>query len=88
MQPGTRMVASSAMAGIGGVATALAGAPWWITVGAYGCFALVLIVMVVQTIFPQESADRLEWWRDHRRHQRLAAHKNAVGTKPPHRTAS
>jgi hypothetical protein len=70
------MAASSAMAGIGGVATALAGAPWWIT-------ALLLIVVVVQTIFPQESGDRLEWWRDRRRHQRLTAGKNAASKKPP-----
>ena len=83
MQPGTRTIASLATAGIGGVAAALAGAPWWITVGAYGCFVLALIVVVVQTIFPQESADRLEWWRDRRRHQLLAARKNAASTKPP-----
>jgi hypothetical protein len=78
MQPGTRMVASSAMAGIGGVATALAGAPWWIA-------ALVLIVALVQTIFPQNSSDRLEWWRDRRRHRRLAAGKNVVSKTPPTR---
>ncbi|MEU6798986.1 hypothetical protein ABZ907_45455 [Nonomuraea wenchangensis] len=62
------------MAGIGGVATALAGAPWRITV-------LVLIVAVIQAIFPQESGDRLEWWRDRRRHQRLVGRENAAARR-------
>ncbi|AQY20545.1 hypothetical protein T261_07327 [Streptomyces lydicus] len=46
------------------------GAPWWVivllTVLAAACAAL-------NSVFPQASRDRLEWWRDRRRHQRLRA---------------
>ncbi|NJP98646.1 hypothetical protein HCN51_56090 [Nonomuraea sp. FMUSA5-5] len=77
MQPATLLVASPALAGIGGVATALTGAPWWVT-------TLVLGVAVIQTVFPQESGDRLEWYRDRRRHQRLASGKNTACHKPRH----
>ncbi|WP_141578804.1 hypothetical protein [Actinomadura sp. WMMA1423] len=83
MQTRTRMAASLTQVGIGGLVAELAGAPWWLIVGAYGCIAMGLIVMLVQTIFPQESVDRLEWWRDRRRHQRLAANKNADSAKAP-----
>ena len=50
--------------GLPALAAALANGPWWIT-------ALLICVAssiaLVQTVFPQESADRLEWWRDRRR---------------------
>ena len=47
-----------------------ASAPWWaialvgIVLAAIGC-GLVL----AQLVLPQESGDRLEWWRDLRRHR-------------------
>ena len=49
-------------------ALALAGAPWW----AIALVAVVLAsvsagVNVVQSLIPQDSKDRLDWWRDRRR---------------------
>jgi hypothetical protein len=47
-------------------ALAIAHAPWWaIFVAAAGGTA----VGVVQMVFPQDSRDRLDWWRDRRRYQ-------------------
>ncbi|MET7489518.1 hypothetical protein [Streptomyces sp. NPDC005538] len=66
-----RPLISSIAAGLGGTALALGGAPWWLTAATFGCLALSLIVVVIQSVFPQESAHRLAWWRDRRRHQQL-----------------
>jgi hypothetical protein len=71
-------------AGIGGAASVLIGAPWWLTAVSFGCLALGLIVAAIQAVFPQESADRLAWWRDRRGHQRLrrqAAARNKTRTR-------
>ncbi|MFD9374120.1 hypothetical protein ACFWBH_01050 [Streptomyces sp. NPDC059999] len=39
---------------------ALAGAPWWaVVIGE----AAAMIVAAIYLTFPQESGDRLEWWR-------------------------
>lgn len=35
-------------------------APWWVIVTLVGCG---LLLAAAQTVFPQESADRLAWWR-------------------------
>ena len=43
--------------------TALKAAPWWCD------FLLAMAVVVlaaIRMIFPQKSADRLEWWKDRR----------------------
>lgn len=53
---------------VSGLATAMAGAPWW---GVVICLALVLAATSVQTLFPQDSPDRLTWWTNHREHRRL-----------------
>ncbi|MBQ0972783.1 hypothetical protein ACFW4O_10565 [Streptomyces mutabilis] len=66
-----RPLISSVTAGLGGTALALGGAPWWLTAAAVGCLGLSLIVVFIQSVFPQESAHRLAWWRDRRRHQQL-----------------
>jgi hypothetical protein len=67
----TAPLVSSIAAGLGGVTSAMVGAPWWLTAGLFGCLALGLItVAVLQALLPQESAHRLAWWRD-RRHQQL-----------------
>ncbi|WP_371631862.1 hypothetical protein OG892_39775 [Streptomyces sp. NBC_00341] len=50
------------------LATATAGAPWW---GVVICLVLVLAATSVQTLFPQDSPDRLIWWTNHREHRRL-----------------
>jgi hypothetical protein len=60
----------NAVSGVGGVGGALvglmAGAPWWaLTV----CVVLVLGVIALQSVFPQDSADRLAWWKDRRRYR-------------------
>lgn len=61
--------ATGTLAAGGGGVTALAttGAPWW------AILAVAISTMValgLQTVFPQESQHRLDWWRDRRRHQR------------------
>ncbi|WP_431676026.1 hypothetical protein [Kitasatospora sp. KL5] len=61
MQPAHRPLITSVAAGIGGTALALAGAPWWLTASAFGCFALGLVVVALQTVIPQDSAHRLAW---------------------------
>ncbi|OKJ15608.1 hypothetical protein [Kitasatospora sp. CB01950] len=38
----------------------VAGAPWWATLGCQGA---ALLVAALHLVFPQDSADRLEWWR-------------------------
>ena len=56
--------------GAGSTALVLASAPWWLAGIAFACFALSLAVVAIQSVFPQESAHRLAWWRDRRLHQR------------------
>lgn len=47
------------MVGSGSLA-ALAGAPWWsVLIGEAG----VVVVAALYLMMPQDSADRLEWWR-------------------------
>lgn len=62
--PGSR-VAELGIAGAG-TASVLAAAPWWIV-------GLVVLsggaVAVVRAVFPQNSKDRLEWWKDRREHR-------------------
>ncbi|MDX3800489.1 hypothetical protein [Streptomyces sp. AK04-3B] len=68
----TAPLVSSIAAGLGGVTSMTVGAPGRLTAGLFGCLALGLItVAVLQTLLPQESAHRLAWWRDRRRHQQL-----------------
>ncbi|MGW2995417.1 hypothetical protein ACWDA9_27925 [Streptomyces sp. NPDC001193] len=50
---------------VSGLATVLAGAPWW---GVAVCLLLSLAATAVQTVFPQDSPDRLTWWTDRREH--------------------
>jgi hypothetical protein len=71
MHTAGRPLISSIAGGIGGTTLALVGAPWWLTAVAFGCFALGLVVVAIEGVFPQESAHRLAWWRDRRRHQQL-----------------
>ncbi|MEW2436009.1 hypothetical protein AB0952_17920 [Streptomyces caniferus] len=53
--------------GVTSTVVALTGAPWWRTAAAFGCLGLGLVVIALQSVFPQESAHRLAWWRDRRR---------------------
>jgi cell division protein FtsW (lipid II flippase) len=48
----------------------LAGAPWWAIVIVVSVMVTVgAVIALAQTFIPQESADKLEWWRDRRAHQ-------------------
>ncbi|MFJ4674103.1 hypothetical protein [Kitasatospora purpeofusca] len=67
-----RPLIASVAAAIGSTALILADAPWWLTGGAMGCFALGPLVVALQSVFPQESAHRLAWWRALWRHRQLA----------------
>lgn len=60
---GTSLAAPAGL-GLSAFAAALNDGPWWIT-ALLICAASSAVL--VQTVFPQESADRLEWWRDRRR---------------------
>ncbi|GGU82699.1 hypothetical protein GCM10010211_55920 [Streptomyces albospinus] len=55
-----------------------AGAPWWALVIASLPGTAVLIL---QALLPQNSRDRLEWWRDRRRHREHLAQSRA--RRPP-----
>ena len=67
---GNRPLITAAAGGISTTALALTGAPWWLT-AAFGCFALSLLIVALQSVIPQESAHRLAWWRARWRHQQL-----------------
>jgi hypothetical protein len=41
-----------------------AGAPWW---AGFGLAALALLAICLRIVFPQDSRDKLAWWRDRRR---------------------
>jgi hypothetical protein len=41
-----------------------AGAPWW---AQFGLAALALLAICLRIVFPQDSRDKLAWWRDRRR---------------------
>ncbi|MGW7348005.1 hypothetical protein [Streptomyces sp. NPDC054854] len=51
---------------VSGLTTAMAGAPWW---GVVMCLVLTLAATSVQTVFPQDSTDRLTWWTNRRAHR-------------------
>jgi hypothetical protein len=59
----TRVCALSA-AFLGVRAGSLADAPWW---AEFALAALVLLTMCLRIVFPQDSPDKLAWWRDHGR---------------------
>jgi hypothetical protein len=75
-----RPLISSAATGVSSLALALSGAPWWLTAVA---LALGLFVTVIQSVFPQDSAHRLAWWRarwhqQQRRHTSLPARRQVL----------
>lgn len=43
------------------------GGPWW---AGFALAGLVLLTVCLRTVFPQDSSDKLAWWRDRRRHDR------------------
>jgi hypothetical protein len=42
----------------------LVGGPWW---AEFSLAALVLLTVCLRIVFPQDSLDKLAWWRDRRR---------------------
>jgi len=56
----TRVCALGA-AVLGARADSLAGAPWW---AEFALAALVLLTVCLRIVFPQDSPDKLAWWRD------------------------
>ena len=40
------------------------GGPWW---AEFALAALVLLTTCLRIVFPQDSPDKLAWWRDRRR---------------------
>ncbi|MFC4109180.1 hypothetical protein [Micromonospora zhanjiangensis] len=63
------------------IALADAGAPWQVVAGVTGALVLsVTILGVAQLSLPQDSSDRVVWWRDRRRHaSRRRAARRADG---------
>ncbi|SDM64029.1 hypothetical protein [Actinacidiphila guanduensis] len=56
-----------------------AGGPWWAV--------LVLslpgaVAVIVRSVFPQESADRLAWWRERRLHRERLAGSRSTRAAP------
>ncbi|GAA2155562.1 hypothetical protein GCM10009760_55620 [Kitasatospora kazusensis] len=85
-----RPLITAVAGGMSTPALALTGAPWWLTALAFGCFALSLLVVALQSVFPQESAHRLAWWRARWRHQQLrrqSQHSHHLATGPGTRAA-
>lgn len=72
----TRVCALGAAA-LGVRAGSLAGAPWW---AEFALAALVLLTVCLRIVFPQDSPDKLAWWRDRgrtRRHVRRPMTRHA-----------
>ncbi len=65
----TAALGTSGLLSAGAVsALAYAGAPWWaVTLVAIAGITGTACVGIVQSVFPQDSRDRLAWWRDYRR---------------------
>ncbi|MFE1170917.1 hypothetical protein [Streptomyces sp. NPDC058773] len=59
---------------------ALAGAPWQVVVAIS---TASMLVGVLSAVFPQNSRDRLMWWRDRRRYQEKARqHRDRAPSTP------
>ncbi|MCX5095868.1 hypothetical protein OOK36_45105 [Streptomyces sp. NBC_00365] len=58
-------VVPSILGGLAGLAAATVGAPWWCIVLIAG---IALAAGTVQTLFPQSSEDKLQWWINRRQY--------------------
>ncbi|MFS0697828.1 hypothetical protein [Streptomyces nitrosporeus] len=52
-------------------------------VGRLICLVLTLAATSVQTLFPQDSPDRLTWWTNHRAHRHLRRNTRRQQNNPP-----
>ena len=48
----------------GRVGHQMTGVPWW---AEFGLAAFLLLTVCLRIVFPQNSRDKLAWWRDRRR---------------------
>ena len=71
--PYGRLLSGTASLG-GPIGLSAGGAPWWIVLLSS---TLGLVVICLQGVFPQNSADRLAWWRDLRRSRERKATRRA-----------
>jgi hypothetical protein len=51
----------------------LDGGPWW---AGFLLVGLALVPMCLRIVFPQDSKDKLAWWRDRRRTRRTGTPTN------------
>jgi hypothetical protein len=58
----------------------LAGGPWW---AEFALAALVLLTRCLRIVFPQDSADKLAWWRDRGRTGRPGRTRRNDGRRRP-----
>ena len=71
-----RLSFSSSSATIFGVPVSyrVVGGPWW---AEFAVAALALLAVCLRIVFPQDSPDKLAWWRD-----RLTKRGSRVATEP------
>ena len=61
----TARVCTLGAAMLGGlVGHQMTGVPWW---AEFGLAAFLLLTVCLRIVFPQDSRDKLAWWRDRRR---------------------
>jgi hypothetical protein len=53
--------------------------PWW---AGFLLAVLGLVTAGVRIVFPQDSPDKLAWWRERRRASRLKARRGKRRTRP------
>ncbi|GAA4181115.1 hypothetical protein GCM10022252_04950 [Streptosporangium oxazolinicum] len=70
-------------AGVGGpLGLGIAGAPWGVV---FALSALALAIACLQSVFPQESAHRLAWWRSHWQSRERRSSRRSAGLRDPTR---
>lgn len=62
-RPAARDYSSSAAILSGLIGYRVVGGPWWAEIALV---ALVMVPVVLRIVFPQDSPDKLAWWRDRR----------------------
>lgn len=62
-RPAARDYTSSAAIFSGLIGYRLVGGPWW---AEFALVALAMLAVVLRIVFPQDSPDKLAWWRDRR----------------------
>jgi hypothetical protein len=62
-RPAARDYSSSAVILSGLIGYRAVGGPWW---AEFALMALAMLAVVLRIVFPQDSPDKLAWWRDRR----------------------